>query len=139
MLKFKDDLNADLETIKKWAYQWKMCFNPDVKKPAQEIIFSRKNTNIDHPPLLYNEHSLKRVTEQKHLVLVLDEKLNLAVHITEIFRQVTKGIALIRKLNHLLPRQSLIALYKSFVRPHFDYADVVYDQPNNFSFSQKIE
>ena len=32
-----------------------------------------------------------------------------------------------------------LSIYKSFVRPHLDYAVVVYDQPNNVSFANKIE
>ena len=35
-------LNNDLMVISKWAYHWKMLFNPDLSKPAQEILFSRK-------------------------------------------------------------------------------------------------
>ena len=35
-------LNNDLQLISKWGYQWKMLFNPDPKKPAQEVLFSRK-------------------------------------------------------------------------------------------------
>ena len=38
-----------------------------------------------------------------------------------------------------LPRQSLITIYKSFIRPHFDYGDIIYDQPNNESFCHLIE
>ena len=34
------DLNEDLDKINKWAYQWKMSFNPDPSKKAQEVIFS---------------------------------------------------------------------------------------------------
>ena len=30
-------------------------------------------------------------------------------------------------------------MYKSFVRPHLDYGEIIYDQPNNESFNQKIE
>ena len=30
-------------------------------------------------------------------------------------------------------------MYKSFIRPHVDYDDVNYHQPNNGSFRQKIE
>ena len=44
-----------------------------------------------------------------------------------------------RKLRHILPRHSLITIYKSFVRPHLDYGDIIYDQPNNESFCNKIE
>ena len=35
-------LNNDLLLISKWAYTWKMLFNLDPSKPAQEELFSRK-------------------------------------------------------------------------------------------------
>ena len=35
-------LKNDLSEISKWAYNWKMFFNPDPSKPAQEVVFSRK-------------------------------------------------------------------------------------------------
>ena len=37
-------LNYDLSQISKWAFNWKMLFNPDPSKPAQEVLFSRKKT-----------------------------------------------------------------------------------------------
>ena len=37
-----NNLNKDLERISKWATQWKMNFNPDTTKHAQEVIVSRK-------------------------------------------------------------------------------------------------
>ena len=42
-------------------------------------------------------------------------------------------------MNLSLPRSSLLTIYKSFVRPHLDYGDVIYDQHNNTSLSDKIE
>ena len=38
-----------------------------------------------------------------------------------------------------LPRSSLLTIYKSFVRPHLDYGDIIYDQPKNFRLPDKIE
>ena len=35
-------LSNDLILISKWAYNWKMLFNSDPSKPAQEILFSTK-------------------------------------------------------------------------------------------------
>ena len=35
-------LNNDLRNISNWAFEWKMSFNPDPSKQAQEVIFSRK-------------------------------------------------------------------------------------------------
>ena len=43
------ELNSDLAKINRWAFQWKMSFNSDPKKQAQEVIFSRKSKAISHP------------------------------------------------------------------------------------------
>ena len=39
----------------------------------------------------------------------------------------------------MLLQLSLHTIQKSFVRLYLDYADILYDQPNNKSFCQKIE
>ena len=49
------------------------------------------------------------------------------------------GIGIIRQLNKALPQDSLITIYKSFVRPHLDHGDIIYDQPNKEIPNQKIE
>ena len=52
------ELNNDLAKIKRWAFQWKMSFNPDPKKQAQEVIFSRKSKATSHPPLVFNNNNV---------------------------------------------------------------------------------
>ena len=79
-----NDLTSDLCTISRWAYKWKMLFNPDVSKPAQEVLFSRKRTKTDHPDVYFNNVKLKREPYQKHLGIFLDEKLNFKEHIDKI-------------------------------------------------------
>ena len=49
-----------------------------------------------------------------------------------------KGIGIIWKLNKALPQYSLITIHKSFGRPHFDYGDIIYDQPNKESLNQEF-
>ena len=49
-----NDLNHDLEKISEWIFQWKMKFNPDPTKQAQEIIFSRRKTVSIHPLVYFN-------------------------------------------------------------------------------------
>ena len=46
---------------------------------------------------------------------------------------------MIKKLSNTLPRDALLTIYKSIVRPHLDYGDIIYDQPQNESFCNKIE
>ena len=50
-----------------------------------------------------------------------------------------KGIFIIKKFSKTLPRHAPITICKSFVRPHLDYGDIIYDQPNKESLNQKIE
>ena len=44
-------LNNDLFKINEWAILWKISFNPDPAKQAQEIIFSRKILQRNQPSL----------------------------------------------------------------------------------------
>ena len=132
-------LNDDLLKIFRRAYQWKMIFNPDASKQSQEIVFSREANASNHETVYFNNVPVIRENIQKHLGLFLDSKLSFFDHINEKIKKATKGVNVIRKMNLLLPRSSLLTIYKSFVRPHLDYGDVIYDQPNNSRLSDKIE
>ena len=51
-----------------------MSFNPDPKKQAQEVIFSRKLQKTSHPSIYFNNKSVKQVPSQKHLGMILDNE-----------------------------------------------------------------
>ena len=118
-------LNDDRKKISEWAFIWKMLFNPDITKQAQEVIFSRKSTITNHPTVFFNEAPVAHTSCQKHLGLHLDEKLNFNTHVKEKITKANKGIGVIRKVAHVLPRESLITICKSFVRPPIDYGDII--------------
>ena len=42
-------------------------------------------------------------------------------------------------LRNFLPRPSLLQIYKSFVRPHLDYGDIIYDKAFTGYFQKKLE
>ena len=116
-----------------------MSFNPDITKQAKEIIFSRKNIKVNHPDLLFNNSVVENTSLHKHLGLILDDKLSFKDHVSSVIDKASKGINILRKLRFYLPRTSLLTIYKSFIRSHLDYADSIYDQPNNVSFSNRLE
>ena len=74
------ELNSDLTKKTRWAFQWKMSFNPDPKKQAQKVIFSRKSKIILHPPLVFNNNNnsnnVMQTVSQKHLGIILDTRLS---------------------------------------------------------------
>ena len=134
-----NELNNDLYQINRWAFQWKMSFNPDPSKQAQEIIFSRKTKKISHPSLRFNNSIFSQTPYQKHLGIFLDARLTFEEHLKVITTKVNKTIGLLWKLQKTLPRRVVMTMYKTFVRPHLDYGDIIYDQGYNETFHQKLE
>ena len=63
------------------------------------------------------------------LILILEKKIGKA----------SKKIGVIKKLFKSLPRNDLLTIYKSFVRPHLGYGDIIYDRPDNAALIRKLE
>ena len=134
-----NNLNSDLEKITKWAHQWKMQFNPDPNKQANEVIFSKKLNGISYPPVKFNNNDIAKCSDQKHLGILLDSMLNSESHVTQKIKKCNKLIGVIRRLSVHLPRTALLTIYKSFIRPNLDYGDILYDKPKNENFQNKLE
>ena len=132
-----NDINKELQKISDWAYKWKMSFNPDLNKQAQEVVFSRKLNKSSHPKMFFNNAPVVHASWQKHLGMFLEDSLNFSYHIKEKMFKAMKGIVIIKKLGKTLPQHALITICKSFVRRHLDYGDIIYDQPNNESLKSK--
>ena len=131
-----NDLKADPEIINHWAYQCKLELNPVPTKQATEVLFSQKYKPVDHPPLYFNGNIVTKVDKQKHLGLILDSKLSFRSHINEKIVKTKKTIGIIKHLSKYLPIKTLKIMYKSLVRPHFDYCSEIFHIPpsNNGSF-----
>ena len=115
----------DLVNINRWAYQWKISFNPDPRKQAQEVIFSRKTKNDYHPLLAFNNKNVLETNSQKHLGLVLNNLLAFEEHLKMVLNKVNKTLWLLRKLQNILLRSALLTICKIFIRPHLDYGDII--------------
>ena len=49
------EINNNLKRISEWAYQWKIIFNSDITKQAQEVTFSRKTVKLFYPQVYFIE------------------------------------------------------------------------------------
>ena len=92
-------LNNDLLLISKWAFNWKMLFNPDPTKLAQEVIFSKKKKTQTYQTISLNNIQVEKVPYQKHLGILLDEKLNFKQHVDSAILKINKGISVIKNLD----------------------------------------
>ena len=103
------------------------------------MILSRKINKIDLPQLYFNENLVKSSSAREHLGMTLDTKLDFSLHLKNMQNKVNKTKGLLRNLQDTLPRTSLITIFKSFIMPHLDYGDIIYDRAYNTSFHQNIE
>ena len=122
-------LNSNLSKINEWALQLKMSFNPinaDLTKQAQEIICSRKTSQRNQPVLMFNNNIVNVTSIHKHLAMTFDLKLIFDKHLKSVLKRISKVVGLLRKFQGILPRTSLITIYKSLARPHLDCGDIIY-------------
>ena len=69
----RDELNSYLKKISDLAVQWKMKFNPDPNKQAQELYFSNRINEDSSLSITFNNSKVETASSQKHLGIILDE------------------------------------------------------------------
>lgn len=117
-------LNADLETIHRWAERWLVKFNPS---KSESLLISRKTNKPFHPPLMMNNEPITEVHCHKHLGIYLSNDGTWHEHVNYITSKAWIRLNIMRKLKFILDRQSLETIYTAFIRPILEYADVVWD------------
>ena len=89
-------------------------------------LFSQQKVYSSYSTLTFNNIPLAKTNSPKHLGMQLDKKLNFEEHLSKVESKGNKTISIIRKLQNVLPRSALLTVYKSFIRPHLDYGNIIY-------------
>ena len=110
-----------------------------LSKQAQEVIFTGKVKKVVFPPIFFNKKPVEPAHHKQHLGLTLDTSLTFDEHIKAITSKVSKLIGLLLKLNNRLPWCSLTTMFKSLMRPHMDYGDIIVEKTYTNSFQQRLE
>ena len=72
---------------------------------------------------------MKAVEEHKHIGLILDKRLNFNSHISAQIKKANKGVGAIKCMSKYANRKTLEQVYKSHVRSHLEYCDIIFHQP----------
>ena len=97
-------LNSILQTLRIWAWQWKMKFNAD---KTEEVVFSCKRNKPVHPALKLGSSDISAKIAHKHLGMILDSKLDFQSHVREAIVKARRGIGMIRFLSRYVSREVL--------------------------------
>ena len=110
-------LNNNLSLISKWVFNWKTLINPDPNKPAQIVLFLRKNKVSIHPFTSRNNIQVEKASYQKPLGLFLDKNSLFSTSYLQTLCKVNKNIAVTKTLRRILLQKSLLNIYKVFLTP----------------------
>ena len=126
-------LNHDLEKINEWAEKWKVRFNEEKTK---QLNFTRgQNQNQQ---LTFGSKTLKETPSHKHLGIILQNNCRWDEHIRSVINKTSMLFSCLRSYKYKISRKALETMYKSFILPLFDYADIVWDNRTDTQ-SKKLE
>lgn len=129
-----ETLNSDLNKISQWANKWKVNFNQT--KTELMILTREKNPNVS--PLYFDNAVLIPTESHKHLGVYLQNDCKWDSHTKSIVVKCRMLTSCLRSLKYKLSRKALENMYKAYILPHFDYADVLWDNCTQDS-AQELE
>ena len=69
----------------------------------------------------------------------MDKRLAFDENLKTMSNKMSKSVGFLRKLQNVLPRSALLAIYRCSIRPHLGHGDIVLDQTYNLPSRQKLE
>lgn len=119
-------IEIEMGKLNNWFAQNRLSLNLDKTK----IMFFGNLKENEEANLKIQGISIERIKEIKFLGVIIDEKLTWKSHIKHIQNKISKSIAILYRVKHILDRESLHTLYCSMVLPYFSYCSEVWG--NNY-------
>ena len=120
-------LQEGLDRFQIWASKWLMEAN--ISK-CKSLSIGEPTTTSSHTYHMTDADGEKRMLEvgvnEKDIGVVIDPKLNFELHIAEKVNKANRQMGIIRRSFRYLDQKMFVKLYKSLVRPHLEYANVVW-------------
>ena len=123
ILRTQESLQQDLDEIYKYGQEWAITFN--TTKTIQQTFSHRQDYNS--PMLTFGGDPIPVRDDHKHLGMTFSKDLRFHQHINVICHKVNKSLSPLYSISKHISRQILDQIYKTYIRPHFDYCDVIYD------------
>ena len=117
-------VQIDINNMLKWSSKWCLYFNTNKCSVLQS---GEKNTYCDYFMSIGEvDYKINNSQLVKDLGVTFNPKLNFSRHIYEITHKATKILGILRRTILFLNKKTFILLYKSLIRPHFEYANVIW-------------
>ena len=116
-------LQHDLDEIYRYGREWAITFN--TTKTIQQT-FSHRQQHTP-PTLTFGGDPIPIHDNHTHLGVTFSKDLRFHHHVNAICKKVQRTLSPLYPIAQHIPRPILDQIYKTYIRPHFDYCDTVYD------------
>ena len=131
-------IQEDINKLQEWTKKWHLYFNAlkckvmhlGIKNPRHSYTM----TNDDGINVTLNS-----CTEEKDLGVYFDSSLTFNSHVQNIISKANQMLGIIKRTFTYLDNDTFLYLYKALVRPHLEYANVIWGYPNHKGHSVAVE
>ena len=110
---------SDVSALVTWSRNFDLKFNPE---ECCVIHFGKSNIKANYK---MNNLDISKKGQEKDLGIVFSTKVQFKEHIHLISKKANKQLGIIKKVFTSRNPDTIISLYKSFVRPHLEYNSII--------------
>ena len=114
-----------LDIVVNWCQLNKMTIN--ITKTKFMIITPSTSTQNQSEHLFIKDIKLSLVHVYEYLGVLIDDKLTMNPYIDKVCVSVQKKYGILRKIRRYISEETALLIYKTMIRPHFDYGDYIID------------
>ena len=141
-----EDLQDDVDSLCRWSEKMLMSYNIGKchtlhlgnKNPQKHYILSKSHQITDKDNSYMKVHKMSNVEHEKDLGVIIDSKLSFKAHMETKLAKAKQLLGVIRSTFKFMTEEIFIKLYKSIIRPHLEYADIVW-APTTKEYQDKLE
>ena len=117
-------IQEDIQRLEEWSAKWDLHFNTS---KCKVLHIGKGNTKQKYTKTgLDGQTEISKCQEECDLGVTFDEKLNFDSHIQKSINKANKILGIIKRTFSYLDKDIFLRLYKAMVRPHLEYANVVW-------------
>ena len=117
-------LQHDVDMLQEWSQKWCLFFN---SLKCKVLYGGRNNTeNVYFMDQDSNKVNVQKCETEKDLGVIFDGKLEFNAHIESVINKSNKIVGILRRTFSYLNKDTFLKLYKALVRPHLEYANVIW-------------
>ena len=104
----------------------------NIKKTKCMLFGTKQIVNkMQKVKLQLNDVNIQQVSSYKYLGMTLDKNLNYFLHLNQLIRKVSHKMYQLKRVHSFLTEKSSLMIYKSFILPHLEYGNILYQNSNS--------